>query len=432
MRWLVATMALGCTPTPDDALLDPETCVSCHPTHVQQWRGSMHAYAADDPVFRAMNEQALATPGVPEDFCVQCHAPVALRLGETTDGTNLDEVPQHLRGVTCAFCHQLDGVDGTHNGDVSWTFDGIFKGGIDDPVKNEVHKAAYDPIVDRNARQSSDACGACHDIVLPDGLHLEKTYAEWQGSAFESGVSNQGCVHCHLPGTQGPVATVDNAPRRILHDHRMPGVDVALIEWPERDDQRAAIQDLLDRSLLAELCVAPIAGGSEVRLSLENVLAGHDFPSGASHDRRMWVELSAMAGETVLLEVGQVPQGTALQDVPQVGLIQIHDVALTESGTVSHDIVDAVSLQERALTAPPPSLAPHASTYRWELTGAVPDRVTTRVNLRPIGLDVLDRHVSTGALDPGFPDAMPTFTLGSTQLEWTGPIGSCVGGLSQR
>ena len=36
-------------------MLDPATCQSCHPTHVRDWSGSMHAYASDDPVFVAMN-----------------------------------------------------------------------------------------------------------------------------------------------------------------------------------------------------------------------------------------------------------------------------------------------------------------------------------------------------------------------------------------
>ena len=41
-----------------EALLDPETCKTCHPVAYQEWSGSMHAYAAEDPVFRAMNQRA--------------------------------------------------------------------------------------------------------------------------------------------------------------------------------------------------------------------------------------------------------------------------------------------------------------------------------------------------------------------------------------
>ena len=40
-----------------DALLDPQTCKQCHANHYADWSASMHAYASDDPVFRAMNQR---------------------------------------------------------------------------------------------------------------------------------------------------------------------------------------------------------------------------------------------------------------------------------------------------------------------------------------------------------------------------------------
>ena len=63
--------------TPVDAarreeLMDPEACKTCHPIAYQEWSGSMHAYAADDPVFLAMNQRAQReTSGALGDFCVQ-------------------------------------------------------------------------------------------------------------------------------------------------------------------------------------------------------------------------------------------------------------------------------------------------------------------------------------------------------------------------
>ena len=101
---------------PSERILDPKTCEECHPTHYREWLGSMHAYAGEDPVFRAMNERGQReTNGELGDFCVRCHAPLAVELGLTTDGLDLDEVPQHLRGITCFYCHTVDAVEGTHN-----------------------------------------------------------------------------------------------------------------------------------------------------------------------------------------------------------------------------------------------------------------------------------------------------------------------------
>jgi nitrate/TMAO reductase-like tetraheme cytochrome c subunit len=66
------------------AIMDPLTCRTCHPAQYQDWSGSMHAYATDDPVFRAMNQRAQReSNNALGTFCVNCHAPVAVREGKT-------------------------------------------------------------------------------------------------------------------------------------------------------------------------------------------------------------------------------------------------------------------------------------------------------------------------------------------------------------
>jgi hypothetical protein len=407
-----------------DALLDPETCRGCHPDHVARWEGSMHAHAVDDPVFLAMNARGQREASLGE-FCVRCHAPVAQRLG-LTDGTDVDELPSHLRGVTCAFCHGIDALEGTHDAAIGWTWDGVLRGGIPDPAPSAAHDSAYSPLHDRDDNDSARTCGACHDVVLPNGFHLERTLVEWQDTVFGlDGPSRQSCNHCHLPGETGSVASVPGAPVRRVHDHAMPAVDVALVPFPGREAQRALVQAELDRVLLARLCIVPAAGGAEIVLTLENVQAGHDFPSGAGHDRRVWVELLAREGDTVLLATEPVPDGTPLADVPDPARWELHDVATTADGRPAHLFWEVEALEERALTGPLASGRPHGRERRWSVLGAVPDRVETRVRLRPIGLDVLDALVASGDLDAGVRAAMPTFTLGSTELVWTTGDGDC-------
>jgi hypothetical protein len=48
----------------------------------------------------------------------------------------------------------------------------------------------------------------------------------------------------------------------------------------------------------------------------------------------------------------------------------------------------------------------------------LPARVTARVRVRPIGLDVLEDLVDSGDLDPAIVAQMPTLNFG-TQIEWT-------------
>src|SRR5512139_748991 len=98
MKYLVLIPALilglgacgGGEKLPVEELQDPATCMECHPQHYQQWSGSMHAYAAEDPVFVAMNARGQReTQGKLGTFCLACHAPMAVALG-LTNGENFD------------------------------------------------------------------------------------------------------------------------------------------------------------------------------------------------------------------------------------------------------------------------------------------------------------------------------------------------------
>ncbi|MEX1362907.1 MAG: multiheme c-type cytochrome, partial [Nannocystaceae bacterium] len=259
----------------DDRILDPATCEECHPNHYREWLGSMHAYAAEDPVFLAMNERGQReTNGELGDFCVRCHAPMALELGLTTDGLNMAEVPQHLRGVTCYFCHTTESVEGTHNNPLVLSGTRTMLGAISDPVESDAHASAYSAFLDSSTLESSQMCGSCHDVVTPAGIHLERTYAEWQESFFSDvdpltggpAVFGLSCGSCHMgPPTDGPIADAPGvrADRR-RHAHGMPAVDVALHDWPSaelgpqlRAEQLEGIEFQRKSALCASVCVNP-------------------------------------------------------------------------------------------------------------------------------------------------------------------------------
>ena len=61
--------------------------------------------------------------------------------------------------------------------------------------------------------------------------------------------------------------------------------------------------------------------------------------------------------------------------------------------------------------------------YVWPI--ALPDRITMRVLMRPIGLDVIDDLIASGDLHSSYRDTIPTFVLGHSQIEWTPELGSC-------
>lgn len=423
-------------PLADAELLDPAQCASCHPGQHAEWSGSMHAYASIDPVFRAMNERGQReTNGELGDFCVQCHAPMAVRTGATTDGLNLDEVPDHLQGVTCYFCHSVTDVQGTHNNPLLLADDGVMRGGIADPEPAGAHESAYSPWHDRDRLESAQMCGACHDVVLPNGLPLEQSYAQWNDSVYadpEAGIGLS-CNSCHMRGRTGVAAELPGMPERRIHSHAFPAVDVALTPFPHREEQRRLIQQELDTTLFPELCVFEDPLGTQIRVTLENAAAGHTFPSGATKDRRVWVEVIAFEDGVPVFESGTIDEGQVVRDHEDPNLWEIGEFAYKEDGSTAHMFWDVARLESTVLPAPvtldrndPRYFETHVSRF-YDLGRIVPDRVTMRVRMRPFGLDIIDDLIESGDLEPELRAEIPTFTLGSTRIEWTEDAGSaCV------
>ena len=351
----------------------------------------MHAYAGDDPVFLAMNARAQReTNGALGTFCVSCHAPMAVRLGLTKDGTNLAALPANVRGVTCYACHAIDGE---------------MHGAIVDPLPTDAHASAYAATHDRSRAESAQLCGGCHDVTTPANVAVERTYSEWRASTFASDATFKACGACHMPATDGAAATIPNAPTRRVHDHAMPGVDVALGPWPEADAQRKAVQSNLDPAITAKLCVTGESGKLRVSLTLGNANIGHDWPSGASHDRRAWAEIAAYDGART--------------------------VFTSDAFVLRERLFDArggdVRFMWQAVSFAVASLPPQGALAESWLVDAA-DRVTARVRITPFGADVVDDLIASGDLDPKLRDAIPTFTLRITELEWTAARGvpSCI------
>jgi hypothetical protein len=291
-------------------LMDPQKCGECHPNHLADWAGSMHAYASDDPVFIAMNARGQReTSGALGSFCVKCHAPLALADGATTNGLNLASLPASEKGVGCYFCHSVASVNGTHDDPLTLADDGVMRGGLQNPFPNTAHDAAYSPLMDRDQPESATVCGSCHDIVNTLGTPIERTFEEWQGTAYSHGALLLTCGQCHMNGSQGLAAEVAGAPMRTVHSHLLAAVDLALTSFPDTSTQEMSAQSLLDTSLQVALCVKGGAGAATIQVVLDNVSAGHLWPTGAVQDRRAWIEVIASSGGQVIYQSGAVPEG---------------------------------------------------------------------------------------------------------------------------
>lgn len=132
---------------------EASTCQRCHDAIHREWRGSGHASAFDDPVFRAEHDPS------PSTFCTDCHAAGRARHQHSPHD-----------GVDCASCHARP-------------------------------EPAPGP-------RGAEACAGCHQFDFPPGelgTHgvydpadpLQDTVREWQHSdAARDGI---GCVDCHMP-----------------------------------------------------------------------------------------------------------------------------------------------------------------------------------------------------------------------------------------
>jgi hypothetical protein len=432
-----------------DALLDPETCKSCHHAHYADWSRSMHAYAADDPVFVAMNQRGQReTNGRLGAFCVNCHAPMAVRDQQTTDGLNLASLPQKYRGVTCFFCHSISAVEGTHNAALTLSSDLAMRGEYSNPLPNGAHAGTYSPLHDRDELDSAQACGSCHDIVNPTNAFIERTSCEWSHSAFNAQVAQGGqtCVQCHMVESNGAIAQVANAPVRNYHTHDFPGVDVALGPSLAEDAgvEATAVQQFLASSLHGAVCVTQQGG---VRVIIDPVFLGHNWPSGAAQDRRAWAEVIAYSGANVIYQSGVVAGGSpvGVQNDPDLWLLRDQmldaqgnpvDMFWQAASTIGNEIPALATFNEldpRFYDTHVVQLYPRSGTTPMSLP-QVPDRVTFRMRLQAVGVDVLNDLVDSGDLDPGVPGAMPTFDVSflgadggiQSSLEWTSQAAASV------
>jgi hypothetical protein len=362
------------------------TCASCHARHYDEWRTSMHAYAMVDPVFRALVEVRQEDyDGAQDPFCIQCHSAIATRGGEIQPGFSFADLsPIALEGIGCEACHKVDEVVRPYNAGHRLDPDGPQRGPIDDALENANHQVGYAPFF-----SESLFCGTCHDVIEVSGLELERPYGEWlESPALASG---QTCQDCHMPERQGSAA--DGAPERTLHDHRFVGVDVPLAEGfateEETETIRQGVVALLEGSASLEL-VAPseVASGDQldVLVSVTNQIPGHNFPTGTTFIRELWVELIATdADGQILYETGTLDDNGDLRhhfsDVDPYGdndLLIFNATLLDDEGRPTVFPWRAVELRSTAI----PPLYTRTFTLFVPTSQAAPGEVSLSARLR--------------------------------------------------
>ncbi|MBH24106.1 MAG: hypothetical protein CMH57_06575 [Myxococcales bacterium] len=315
------TTASNDVETTPNALQSPEYCGQCHTAHYDDWEGSMHAYATQDPVFQAMLVKGiLETEGKLDQFCIQCHAPIAAKFElspvyEDDDGAwrvDFDmNNPLIGRGVVCTSCHSMSEVEATVNAEFKLD-PNIIHGPNGSAAAQEAH-----PTVKSESLTSSTMCGTCHNVVNPKGALLENTFSEWYASEFNSGDPNtdKSCQDCHMPAARGEIVEGTEAD---IHRHRFVGVDLALIDdFPDKEEQLQLVTDLLRSCVRLEVNRTEDHDDSyAIRVSMTNINNGHALPSGSTADRQVWVHITVTDDATgeVVYESGMMDENGDLMD----------------------------------------------------------------------------------------------------------------------
>ena len=278
------------------------TCATCHPEHFEEWSVSSHAYAQLSPVFNAMHGTILEqTNGTNGDFCIRCHTPVGMNIGEPEFMTNMDRFSTSREGITCIACHRIKNPYGKVSGRLA-----IVEGDIFDPVYGSLGNEILDEVTGEDSEfnvntergQSGRAihadaeelpqlttsafCGACHDVNLVNGFRLEEAFSEYKSTnAAKEVVTCQDCHMGKVPGKNmgyatGPAAIVGGKPTtpRKRTNHIFAGPDYSIIHkgiFPHNDRaaQMATIRQWLTFNIEAGW------GTDEFE---SNVPDGYEFP----------------------------------------------------------------------------------------------------------------------------------------------------------
>lgn len=294
----------------------PQTCATCHPNHYAEWAGSMHAYSFEDPLFFTFNfAEQESTNGELGQWCNSCHSPVGPLTGTTSDFFDPESMPDVVKaGIHCDVCHTI--TESTPEATEERVQLAISPG---DTKYGQLPAYDLGPGVHKSEQrlfyENSNYCRPCHNVVI-NGLDVEVTYDEWEGSIYASRGDSH-CQDCHMPEYSGQAA-VGGPERERLHRHWFTGVDVALTDFPDHEANLQRVDELL-KNAVTFLIDAPatVAAGDTALIvaSVDNDKTGHAIPSGTSFARQMWIEISVAdaAGDT-LYQTGHLDANGDLRD----------------------------------------------------------------------------------------------------------------------
>lgn len=257
-----------------------QQCGTCHRDIYTAWRGSQHARAAENPIFRESYAEAVKVAGDSATrLCLTCHAPTVVLTGDYALAHGVTR-----EGVTCDFCHSLTGTDLQRPGHPFLLDVGATKYGPIRDAASTGHRVAFSDF-----HLSSLQCAGCHEYRNAHGVPVLSTYSEW--AQYRQRGGDKECQQCHMPQVLANI--VDPKVKRVrgafVNLHTMPG---------------GHARDQLVRALEMRILEARrTPRGLQVKVRLRNVGAGHAVPTGSPTRRVILrVEVATESGRRVRQE----------------------------------------------------------------------------------------------------------------------------------
>lgn len=294
-----------------------ETGIDINPA--DQWRSTMMANSARDPLWRAkVSHEILVNPGIQteiENTCTRCHAPAGNHFDQISgnDPFTISEMEASdlaLDGVTCTVCHlQTDSILGQNfTGTMFFDLDKVIYGQYPNPFSGPMFSFVGYDVQEGPWVSEGEFCGSCHTLITathdlagsPTGNTFveQATYHEWANSDYKNlGLGT--CQDCHMPSIPDSVYLANGyttlEKRSPWSNHYFVGGNVFMLNIlkshiPELgltadsvhfDSTIARTLDLLQTQTLDltvnEVSRTPDTVFYDVQLTNN---AGHKFPSG--------------------------------------------------------------------------------------------------------------------------------------------------------
>ncbi|MCJ8347544.1 hypothetical protein MJH12_18550 [bacterium] len=214
-----------------------QSCRKCHTQIYEEWQSSLHSKSTISEAFIKESDHYKFSE------CLSCHAPSFPQL--TAKRPEARETNIH-EGITCSSCHVIGNQT---------------LGPIGSNAPHGVRR-------DRSFKRS-DICQSCH----------QQTYVEWEASEMkDEGLS---CQACHMP-------TI----KRYISNHSK-GI------YSKKMSTKHTFEIDFKKSVKLDIKMSSVIK-NQIALQIENIGAGHDFPTGTYGDNTLYVELKIMDQDEVV------------------------------------------------------------------------------------------------------------------------------------